>query len=365
MNAPIPSLPADLDTPRVVLDLDVVERNVERLQHALDERGVRLRPHVKTHKIVALARLQLDAGAGGVTVGTLGEAETMADGGIGDVFVAYPVWAGGPKAIRLRALHERIRLSVGVESAIAAAALGAAVAGSAEPLQVLVEIDSGGRRTGVRPEAAADVARAAQDAGLSVRGVFTHGGQAYGASAAAEGAAMDEIAALTAAAEGLEEAGITVELVSAGSTPTRVLAASGRVNEIRAGTYVLGDRQQLELGAARGDELAAWVATTVVSVSPPDRFVLDAGAKTLTKDRAPFLQGFGLLPSHPGAVIERVYDYHAVVMEQGHMLPSVGDVLAVLPNHICPVVNLVDEVLLVRAGTAVGRWTVDARGRNG
>ena len=161
------------------------------------------------------------------------------------------------------------------------------------------------------------------------------------------------------------EAGFPIARISAGSTPTQLLAAAGVVNEIRSGTYVLGDRQQWALGAIPDDGIAAVVAATVVSAPEAGRFVIDAGAKTLTKDRAEFLEGYGLLPEYPNARIDRLSDYHAVVMlPVDEIAPVIGQVVGVVPNHICPVVNLFDEVIVARDGRLVDRWPVDARGRN-
>jgi D-serine deaminase-like pyridoxal phosphate-dependent protein len=367
---PVPlarAIPPGLETPCLVVDLDAVEANARRMTEGAAARGVALRPHVKTHKSVALARLQLDTGATGITVGTLGEAEAMADGGIDDLFVGYPVWAAGTKAARLRRLHERCRLSVGVDSAEAAELLAAAVTGSsAGPLAVLVELDSGARRSGVGgPAEAVAVAAAARAAGLEVIGVFTHGGHGYRAPGAGPAAAADEVAILGAAADALREAGFDVHRISAGSTPTGVHAAAGQVNEIRPGTYLLGDRQQFVLGAIPADGIALAVAATVVSAAVPGQVVLDAGAKTLTKDRAAFLEGFGTLPAYPDAVVERLFDYHAAVaIPAGSPAPRLGEVLAVVPNHVCPVVEQFDEFVVARAGVELGRWPVDARGRS-
>jgi D-serine deaminase-like pyridoxal phosphate-dependent protein len=360
-------LPAGLDTPCLVVDLDVVEANAVRLQADLDGRGVALRPHVKTHKSVALARIQLEAGARGLTVGTLGEAEVFAAAGMTDLFVAYPVWAVGAKAGRLRALHDATGLAVGVDSVAGAERLVATVAGSRNPLRVLVEVDSGGHRTGVgSPDEAIMVARAARDLGLRVEGVFTHGGHSYASRGAPHPAAVDEVAVLGAAADALRAAGHEVAVVSAGSTPTMVGAAAGQVTEIRAGTYLLGDRTQLALGAIPLDGVALHVAATVVSRAVPGQVVLDAGAKTLTKDRAPYLTGHGLLPAYPDGVIERLYDYHGVVVAPaGSPMPRLGEVLAVIPNHVCPVIDLFDSFVAVRGATVVGHWPVDARGRSG
>lgn len=363
----VPPIPSGLDTPCIVLDLDVAEANARRLQALLDSRGVRLRPHVKTHKSVALARFQLEVGASGLTVGTVGEAEVLVAAGLTDVFLAYPVWAVGVKAARLRAVHEAGQLVVGIDSVAGAERLAAAVAGSAHPLRVRVEIDPGNRRTGVgSPELAAEIARSATALGLVVEGVFSHAGHGYAGPDARAGAAADEIRTLTAAADALAAAGLPVAIVSAGSTPTMVDAASGRVNEIRAGTYLLGDRQQVVLGSIPADSLAVHVAATVVSTAVPGQVVIDAGAKTLTKDRASFLEGFGALPAYPDATIERLADYHGMVhVPAGTPAPHLGEIVAVAPNHICPVVDLFEAYVVTRSGRMEGHWPVDARGRSG
>jgi D-serine deaminase-like pyridoxal phosphate-dependent protein len=362
-----PPIPPGLDTPCLVVDLGVVEANTSRMAEGAASRGVALRPHIKTHKSVALARLQLEHGAAGITVGTIGEGEAMADGGIGEVFIGYPVWADGPKAERLRRLHERCSLTVGVDSTGAVELLARAVDGSsAGPLRVLVEMDSGARRSGVAgPAEASAVARRARELGLEVIGVFTHGGHGYRAPGAGPAAAADEVAVLGAGADALRDDGFTVERVSAGSTPTGVDAAAGQVTEIRPGTYLLGDRQQFVLGAIPADGIALVVAATVVSTAVPGQVVLDAGAKTLTKDRAAFLEGFGVMPAYPDAVIERLFDYHAAVaIPAGSPGPRLGDVVAIVPNHVCPVVEQFDEFVVTRDGRLEGRWPVDARGRS-
>jgi D-serine deaminase-like pyridoxal phosphate-dependent protein len=363
-----PALPSGLDTPRVVVDLARVEANIARLQTELDARGIALRPHAKTHKSVAIGRMQLTGGAHGLTVGTLGEAEVFIDAGIGDIFLAYPIWADGPKAARVRALHEAsTAFRVGVDSAGGARRLAAAVAGSAggRRVRVLVEIDPGLHRTGVAsPEAAVDVARAARAAGLEVEGVFSHGGHGY-RPGGAEAAGGDEVRTLTAAAGALADAGIEVTTISAGATPTMLTAATSPVTEIRAGTYVLGDRQQWVLDAIPPEGCAVAVAATVVSVFD-DRVVLDAGAKALTKDRADWLDGYGAIVGYPGVTIDRLNDYHGVVLAPAEApRPKLGEVVAIIPNHICPVIDLVDTFVAVTADGGTEVWPVDARGRSG
>jgi D-serine deaminase-like pyridoxal phosphate-dependent protein len=359
-------LPAGLETPAVVIDLDVVERNIATMAAALAERGVALRPHAKTHKSVRLARLQLDAGASGITVGTLGEAEVMADAGIIDLFVAYPLWAGGPKRPRLRSLHDAARLRVGVESAEGAAELGAATRGARRPLEVLVELDSGLHRSGVGgADAAVGVALSAREAGLAVIGAFTHGGHGYASPEGARAAAADEIEVLATAGRALAAAGFEIAVLSAGSTPTALLSATGAVTEERPGTYVFGDRLQQALGTATEDSIGLVVAATVVSVSSRT-VVVDAGAKVLAREPSALLEGIAAIPALEGATVDRAYDYHGVAsLPDGVPAPTVGSIVAVVPNHVCPVVNLVDELVVTRGGAMIDRWAVDARGRNG
>jgi D-serine deaminase-like pyridoxal phosphate-dependent protein len=367
ISAPVPVLPRDLDTPYLVVDLDVVEANATRLATALAARGIALRPHVKTHKSVGLARIQLERGAAGLTVGTLGEAEVFAAAGLTDLLLAYPIWAVGPKAARLRAVHETASLVVGVDSVAGAERLAAAVAGTGRPLHALVELDPGNRRTGVaNAEVAVAVAQAAVKLDLVVDGVFTHGGHSYAGAEARSAAAADEVRVLGAAAAALRAAGLPCRVVSAGSTPTMLAAAVGEVTEIRAGTYLLGDRQQLLLGSIPASGLALHVAATVVSTAVAGQVVADAGAKALTKDRAAYVEGHGLLPAYPEAVIERLNDYHGIVrIPPGTTAPHLGEVVAIVPNHVCPVVDLYDSFVAVRGGAVVGRWPVDARGRSG
>ena len=362
-----PTALAVIDTPAVVVDLDRMEAAIDRMAGAMAERGVELRPHAKTHKSIEVGRRQLAAGASGLTVGTIGEAEIFADAGLDDLFIAYPLVPLGPKAARLRDLAGRSRLRVGIDSAIGAQAVAGALGPSRDRVGVVIEIDSGGRRSGVAPTRAGDVARAATDHGLGVIGVFTHGGHGYAGPDARSDAADDEVRSLAEAADSLRAAGIEPRVVSAGSTPTAVGSARGVVTEERPGTYVFGDRQQVALGSISAGAVAAVVAARVVSVNHEERrFVVDAGAKILGKDVAAYLPGHGEIPDLDGAVVARVADYHGIVdVADGALLPEVGRVVTVVPNHICPVVNYVDAFLVARDGELAGTWPVDARGRNG
>jgi D-serine deaminase-like pyridoxal phosphate-dependent protein len=359
---------AQLDTPTVIVDLDRVDANIERMAAIMRERGVALRPHAKTHKSLALARLQLEAGAVGLTVATIGEAEVFADGGVEDLFIAYPVMAMGTKADRLRRLTDRCRLSVGADSIEGVRALAAAASRGADGPSVLIEIDCGGGRSGVRPEAAGKLARQAVDGGLPVVGVFTHAGQGYADPTRRSAAADEEVAGLTSAAESLREEGIEATVISAGSTPTAMLSAREPVTEERPGTYIFGDRQQTVLAGDStdaADAVALVVASTVVSHGSRGGFLLDAGAKILAKDAAPYLTGHGAVLDYPEAVLTRLNDHHGIAeVPAGTRRPEIGEVVFIVPNHVCPVVNLVDEFIVTRGGQVLERWPVDARGRN-
>lgn len=354
-------IPSTIETPAVCVDSALMDANINRMAAGLREKGIAFRPHVKSHKSLTIARRQISAGAVGLTTATIGEAEVFVNGGIDDVFIAYPLWVTDIKGSRLRALLERARVAVGVSSAEGAERLASGL-GSGIGMEVLIEIDSGDKRTGVTdPDMAVRVAAAAARAGLNVKGVFTHGGHSYAGAGAVADAAADEVRTLSKAAAALRAAGHGVEIVSAGSTPTALLSATADVTEERPGTFVFGDRQQAALGAHSPEAVALFVAATVVSVAG-DQFVLDAGAKVLTKDLPATVDGFAALPQYPHSRVERLYDHHAVVVRGQGTMPSLGERVAMVPNHVCPVVNLTDElVVLNSSGEEADRWPVDAR----
>jgi D-serine deaminase-like pyridoxal phosphate-dependent protein len=345
-----------IETPAVVVDADVLDRNIARTAGIARELGVALRPHVKTHKIPEIAARQLAAGAVGLTVATIGEAEVFVDAGAIDIFIAYPLWVSATKAARLDALRSRARITVGIDSVPGAANLGRCLPG----LEVLVEIDSGHHRSGVPAAEVVPLATAARDAGLTVVGAFTFPGHAYGPDAATA-AARGERDALVEAGERLRSADFDVRVLSGGSTPSLAATGPGGATEVRPGVSVFGDAQQWELGHCTPDEIALTVLATIVSAHP-DRIILDVGSKVLGADRAGWASGFGRLLDHSDARITALSEHHATVVGTG--LPGVGETVRVVPNHVCPTVNLVDEVVVVRTGEVVDRWVVAARGRN-
>jgi D-serine deaminase-like pyridoxal phosphate-dependent protein len=354
------------DTPSVVIDLGRLRANVETAAQAAAAHGVRLRPHAKTHKMLEVAQLQLDAGAIGLQVAKLGEAEVFADGGVVDIFVGYPI-VGRAKLRRLTELAARCRISVAVDSLAVAAPLSELARTWDQPLPVMLEVDTGGRRTGAASgEAAVDLARRIDDLeGLTLVGVFTHEGHVYAAgdSQERETVAREACAALVEAAELIRSRGIDVATVSVGSTPSFPFAvACPSITEARPGTYVFNDRLQLELGSATLDDVAAFVVATVVARPAPDRVVIDAGSKVLTSD--PARDGaHGALLGSGGAVVTRLSEEHGVVEVSAGSELEVGQRVVVVPNHICPVINLADSVDVVEGGAVVDRWRVAARGR--
>ncbi|HEY3575839.1 MAG TPA: D-TA family PLP-dependent enzyme [Arthrobacter sp.] len=363
------TIPQEIDTPEIMIDVDILDRNIGRMASAVRARGLDLRPHAKTHKIPEIAARQIAAGASGLTVATIGEAEVFAAAGVDNLFIAYPVWISLQKAERLRHLSQTAQITVGVDSVEGATRLGSGLGSAAGRISVLVEVDSGHHRSGVHPESVAPVAEAAARAGLKVAGVFTFPGHSYAPGMPVE-AARQEQQALGRASEVLTAAGFEVTCRSGGSTPTAMLTGNSAATEVRPGVYVFGDAQQLELERCAIDDIALTVAATVVShhatpADGPARFIIDAGSKVLGSDRPAWASGFGRLIDHPDARITALSEHHATVewAEPGTM-PAIGHRLRVIPNHVCLAINLADDVAVVRGGQLVDRWAVAARGRN-
>ena len=361
---------AAADTPEVVIDLDAVRANVERAAAAAREAGVELRPHTKTHKLPRIAELQVAAGAVGVQVAKLGEAEVMADGGIDDVLVGYPL-VGERKLARLGALAERVAVSVTVDSEEVARGVARAAQERGLSVRALVELDTGMHRLGVAPGAAA-VALAelvAELDGLELVGVFTHEGHVYTQAhndAERERMTLDACTAAVETAEALRGRGIAAPVVSVGSAGTfRFAIRCPGVTEVRPGTYVFNDRSQIAQGACGHGDLAAFAVTTVVARPAPDRLVVDAGSKVLTSDRMLVPDppaSFGWVWGHDDWDVVRLSEEHGVVNVPPDASVRIGDRLAIVPNHVCPTINLASFVTVAEGGRIADRWPVAARG---
>lgn len=344
----------DIETPTPVVDLDRVDHNLRTMQDYADAHGLKLRPHIKTHKLVPLAKRQLELGAVGITCQKLGEAEVMADAGITDILISYPL-VGKGKAERLAALARRADMTVAVDNAVALDTAARAAAEAGHTIKVLVEFDSGMNRTGVQTveEALALALDASNRPHLRFEGLMTYPTTAKTAEFVAE-------AKTRFAAEGLD-----IATVSSGGTPGAFHThESAGVTELRVGTYIFHDRATVAVGAATLEDTALHVLVTVISRPTPDRAIFDAGTKTLTSDGAgPDQPGFGLILGYPDAVIVRMNEEHGIIdLSSSAKKPEIGEQLRIVPNHVCPVVNLHDKLTMVQDGKIIGEWAVSARG---
>jgi D-serine deaminase-like pyridoxal phosphate-dependent protein len=329
-----------LDTPAVYVDLDALEGNIARMQEQSRRWGVRLRPHTKTHKIPEIARLQLAAGAAGITVAKIGEAEVLPGD---DVLVAYPIMP--EKLPRLRELSRHRRVTVVIDSVEAARGLPGVGA--------MVEVDIGVGRCGVTtPEQVVAIARACSE----FRGLF------YWPSWLDEEGFRRARASLDGHIGALKEAGFEVPAVSGGSTPgadkTSLIPAT---TEIRPGTYVFNDASCVANRLARVEECALRVLVTVVSTAVPGQCVVDGGSKTFSSDATVNVGTFGLFPDRPAWTMHKMNEEHGYVKTESPA--RIGEKVWVVPSHVCATVNMHDEIAYGRGGRVEGTWRVAARGR--
>lgn len=345
-----------IETPWPVIDLDRVEQNLATMQAYCNKHGLRLRPHIKTHKIAELARRQVELGAVGICCQKLSEAEVMLDAGIDDIFITYPP-IGAAKQLRLAALASRGRLTVAVDSMPALAAASAAARDADAEIGVMVEFDSGMKRTGVTTvELALELAHIImRDERLRFAGLMTYPANEKSAQF------------VDAARARFHAVGISIPLVSGGGTPRATQThALGCFDELRVGTYIYNDRNIVHAGAATFERCALHVHATVVSRPSADRAVIDAGSKTLTSDlvAGDRALGFGRIESYPDAVIVALSEEHGMADLSAcrGRLPDIGERVRIVPNHVCPVSNLHDDVVAVSLGRIVGRKIVSARG---
>ncbi|PQO30155.1 D-TA family PLP-dependent enzyme [Blastopirellula marina] len=353
-------------TPSLVVDLPTVEKNLNRLHGYAAEHGLNVRPHTKTHKSRYFAELQVDHGSYGLTVAKVGEAEVMAHVS-NDILIAYP--AIDPERRRRAAeLARECTVRVAVDSQYGVTALAAAAEKAGSTIGILVDLNVDSNRTGVAtPADALQLAQQVSQAGKSLRldGIFFYPGQIW-APADQQGESLQAVDALLAETIALWEShGLTAGIVSGGSTPTAYQSHLVRSQtEIRPGTYVFNDMNTVRAGFCELDECAAAIICTVVSTAVPGKCVIDAGNKTLTSDRNVLHpdSGHGHVIEYPQARIVRLSEEHGEVDFAGcDALPRVGDRVTVIPNHICPCVNLQDRFYLQTPET-IQTLDVDARG---
>jgi D-serine deaminase-like pyridoxal phosphate-dependent protein len=349
----------EFGTPAVVIDLDRVEANIARVQKQCDQAGVANRPHIKTHKSPTLAKMQVAAGAKGITCQKLGEAEVMAAGGLDDILISYNI-LGEEKVGRLGRLLERAEITVAADNPVTIAGLPKAGEIAGRPLGVVIECDTGRKRAGVETarEAVELAALIKAEPHLAFRGFLFY---------PTETSWPQTQRFFQEAAEGIRALGLEARIVSTGGTPNLAnLGGLKGATEHRAGTYIFNDRMMLACGAAKPDDCALNVYATVVSRAAPERGILDSGSKTLTADSGGLNDGFGLILEYPQAKIVAFAEEHGFLdLSRSNARPRVGEVVRVVPNHVCVVVNMVDRMIAVRGDRIVDILPVAARGRLG
>jgi len=356
----------ELETPVPLVDLDRLEANLDRMAGYVALHGLRLRPHVKTHKSPRIAAEQLRRGAVGVTCATVREAEVMAEV-CDDVLLAYPP-VGAARLARMMRLPERVRLGVALDDGGVLPALAQAARAAGRTVDVYVEADMGMHRVGVQgPDDAVSIARQIEASpSLAFGGLMFYPGHIRG-NTADQGPALarlgEQLAEYTGA---LAHAGLPAPTVSGGSTPAawHMHDVPG-LTEVRPGTYVYNDRTTAEIGACAWDDCALTILATVVSTAVPGQVVVDAGAKALARDplRAEG-DGWGALLDRPDVRVVRMSEEHGVLdVSHTDWRPRLGERVRIVPNHVCVVVHLFDACVGVRGGVVETRWPVAARGR--
>ena len=347
---------SDVDTPALVVDLDALEGNIARMQRYCDEHGIKLRPHIKTHKTTAIAQMQMAAGACGVACQKLGEAEVMVNAGIKDILIPYNI-VGAQKLERLMRLSRQATVTVAVDSEYTVQGISDAACADGTTVNLIVELDINSGRCGVQsPEAARDLAQEiAGLPGLSFCGVMMMPSRPE----------MNPFIQRTL--ELLDEAGLPHPIVSGGSTPTSSLSHQVYgLTEIRVGEYIFGGLGHILGGWATEEQCALNVHTTVVSRPTPDRTVLDGGSKTFSAvvRETPEGPSMGYIREYPNARFRGASEEHGMVdVSACSEKPEIGERVRVIPAHVCPCVNEHDEMVAVRNGKVEAVWPILARGK--
>jgi D-serine deaminase-like pyridoxal phosphate-dependent protein len=359
---------SDLDTPALLIDVDIMERNVCRLAEYCRQHSLQLRPHTKTHKIPELAQLQVGHGAAGITVAKVGEAEAMADAGLHDILIAYPL-LGEKKLSRLAALARRAHITVAVDSLVTARPISETARREGVSIGVRAEFDTGFRRCGlpIDPSSIETVAAIRDLPALEWRGLQVYPGHIMHTASERNGLIDRENERLTRLVELMDAAGIDRSILSGGNTPAAYQAHRFvGVTEIRPGTYIFNDKNTVCAEAATYADCALTVLTRVVSRSVSGKAIVDAGSKTLSADLllSGNRQGYGHVMDHEGVVVEDLSEEHGHLdLARAARQPRLGDLIRIIPNHVCTCINLHDRVYGLRNEQIVNEWAVAGRGK--
>jgi D-serine deaminase-like pyridoxal phosphate-dependent protein len=359
---------SELETPAVIVDLDVMERNLSRMADYCRRHQLLLRPHTKSHKIPELAKRQIASGATGITVAKLGEAEVMLNAGITDILIAYPI-VGDDKTAHLAKLAEQASISVALDSEEAARGISGAATTQGTRIGVLIEMDVGFGRCGLSNEN--DLLKLAQTIttlpGLEFRGLMFFPGH-FGVGPEQRAALRMQVNDfLNRSIDIFERANLPLSIISGGSTPTAYESSLFQgVNEVRPGMYIFNDRNTVAIDAASLEDCALSVVVTVVSTAVNGRAIVDGGSKTFSYDRyqAGDERGFGLVKEDPAVEVEKFSEEHGHLnVERSERRYRVGDRLSIIPNHVCTTVNMHDEIYGVRGEQVETVWRVEGRGK--
>lgn len=358
-----------LDTPALLLNEEILKRNIQEMQEISNILGVYLRPMIKTHKSPYLAYMQIEAGAKGIMVSTFKEAEIFISHGINDVVIAYPLLDAG-KINKLNDLASRATLTVTVDSSEAVDALRKHINPKLS-IKVLIKINSGLNRLGISPDDYKKLHFLAEKIsltrGLSLEGVSTHGGHVYRCANLEEvrKVALEEKEAVLTAKKILEER-FPISTVALGSTPTvKQLKEAEGITEVRPGNYIFNDNIQVALGVAKIEQCALTILSTVISRPEKNRVIIDAGSKSLGLDKGAhglsLVQGFGRILGHKSCTLVSLSEELGVIdiKEDSGLRP--GDKIEIIPNHACTAVNLFQEITVIREGKVAGKIPVLAR----
>lgn len=359
---------SDLDTPALVIDLDVMERNLRRVAEYTQTHGLRLRPHTKTHKIPALAKMQLASGAMGLAVAKVGEAEVMTAAEPSDLLVAFPI-VGQAKLKRLMPIARKTRVTVSLDSLIAARQLSEAAQLARISIGVLAEVDVGLGRVGVTP--GQELVQLAQDMerlpGLIFEGIAFFPGHVRKLDEQGLATLRQVGSLVQQMLDDFHCVGIAVRIVSGGSTPTLFHSHEMLgLNEIRPGTYIYNDMNTVRSGACSTNDCAASMLVTVVSTARSGQMIIDGGSKTFSSDlpmNTPE-RTFGHVVEAPECVFHNMNEEHGFIdIRNAGRSFTVGDRIRIIPNHICPAVNLHERVYGIRNGEVERVWEVEGRGK--
>jgi D-serine deaminase-like pyridoxal phosphate-dependent protein len=353
----------DLDTPALIVDLDIMERNLRRVADYCASHNLRLRPHTKTHKSILIGKQQLALGAAGLTVAKVGEAEVMLGAGPRDLLVAYPV-VGETKLRRLAAVAGVTRVTVALDSLFVAQQLSQIAQAAKTSFGILTEIDVGLARVGVTPADALDLTRAVSALpGLEWRGITFYPGHIKDQ----DPQKLTELSrTIEQIIENFRNAGFVPEIVSGGSTPALYHSHEiAGLNEIRPGTYVFNDLNTVAAGACAMEDCAASILVTVISHTTQERMIVDGGSKTFSSDKlSSGGPGHGYVVEAPGASFHKMNEEHGFVdLTRAERSFEIGEKIRIIPNHICVAVNLHEFVYGVRNGVVEECWHVDGRGK--